>query len=135
MAIGVMPALEMAQESDKVSSWLKQEGEIVAKGEPLLEVEADKAVMEIESPGESILTGCVRKKNLCCGSVGRSVCASINSASRSSRHSDLSESAPSRGRAAEVLEMSQRRLAIRCSISTERCLGGLFRQDAASLVY
>jgi hypothetical protein len=79
MAIGVMPALEMAQESDKVRSWLKQEGEIVAKGEPLLEVEADKAVMEIESPGESILTGCVRKKNLCCGSVGRSVCASINS--------------------------------------------------------
>ena len=75
MAIGVMPALEMAQESDKVSSWLKQEGEIVAKGEPLLEVEADKAVMEIESPGESILTGCVRKKHLCCGSVGRSVCA------------------------------------------------------------
>ena len=71
MAIGVMPALEMAQESDKVSSWLKQEGEIVAKGEPLLEVEADKAVMEIESPGESILTGCVRKKNLCCGSVGQ----------------------------------------------------------------
>jgi pyruvate dehydrogenase E2 component (dihydrolipoyllysine-residue acetyltransferase) len=41
MAIGVMPALEMAQESDKVISWLKQEGEIVAKGEPLLEVEAD----------------------------------------------------------------------------------------------
>jgi hypothetical protein len=132
MAIGVMPALEMAQESDKVSSWLKQEGEIVAKGELLLEVEADKAVMEIESPGESILTGCVRKKNLCCGSLGRSVCASINSASRSSRHSDLSGSAPSRG---NFLEMSQRRLAIRCSISTERCLGGLFRQDAASLIY
>jgi len=132
MAIGVMPALEMAQESDKVSSWLKQEGEIVAKGEPLLEVEADKAVMEIESPGESILTGCVRKKNLCCGSVGRSVCPSINSASRGSRHSDLSESALSRG---NFFEMSQRRLAIRCSISTERCLGDLFRQDAASLIY
>jgi len=93
MAIGVMPALEMAQESAKVSSWLKQEGEIVAKGQPLLEVEDDKAVMEIESPGEIILSGCVRKKNPCCGSVGRRVCASINSASRSSRHSDLSESA------------------------------------------
>jgi len=132
MSIGVMPALEMAQESDKVSSWLKQEAEIVAKGESLLEVEANKAVMEIQSPGESILTGCVRKKNLCCGSVGRSVCVCINSASRSSRHSDLSESAPSRG---NFFEMSQRRLAIRCSISTERCLGGLFRQDAASLIY
>jgi pyruvate dehydrogenase E2 component (dihydrolipoamide acetyltransferase) len=56
MAISiVMPALEMAQESGKVISWLKQEGEIVAKGEPLLEIETDKAVMEIESPGEGIL--------------------------------------------------------------------------------
>lgn len=45
MAIGVMPALEMAQESDKVISWRKQEGEIVTKGIPLLEIEADKAVM------------------------------------------------------------------------------------------
>jgi len=52
MAIGVMPALEMAQESDKVISWRKQEGEIVAKGEPRI-----KLWWEIESPGESILTG------------------------------------------------------------------------------
>ncbi len=36
-------------------SWLKQEGETVAKGEPLLEIETDKAVMEIESPGDGIL--------------------------------------------------------------------------------
>ena len=99
----VMPALEMAQETGKLLAWLKQEGDRVTKGEPLLEIETDKAVMEIESPGESIFTGCVRKKNLCCGSVGSSVCASINSASRSSRHSNLSESAPFRGRAAEFL--------------------------------
>ena len=56
MAISVvMPALEMAQESGKLISWLKKEGEAVAKGEPLLEIETDKAVMEIESPGEGIL--------------------------------------------------------------------------------
>jgi len=56
MAISVvMPALEMAQETGKLISWLKQEGETVAKGEPLLEIETDKAVMEIESPAEGIL--------------------------------------------------------------------------------
>ncbi len=56
MAISVvMPALEMAQETGKLISWLKQEGETVAKGEPLLEIETDKAVIEIESPGEGIL--------------------------------------------------------------------------------
>jgi len=58
MAISVvMPALEMAQETGKLISWLKEEGESVAKGEPLLEIETDKAVMEIESPGEGVLTG------------------------------------------------------------------------------
>jgi pyruvate dehydrogenase E2 component (dihydrolipoamide acetyltransferase) len=53
----VMPALEMAQETGKLISWLKKEGETVAKGEPLLEIETDKAVMEIESPGEGVLGG------------------------------------------------------------------------------
>jgi pyruvate dehydrogenase E2 component (dihydrolipoamide acetyltransferase) len=56
MAISVvMPALEMAQETGKLISWLKKEGDSVAKGEPLLEIETDKAVMEIESPGDGIL--------------------------------------------------------------------------------
>jgi len=53
----VMPALEMAQETGKLLSWRKKEGENVAKGEPLLDVETDKAVVEIESPAEGILTG------------------------------------------------------------------------------
>jgi len=52
-----MPALEMAQETGKLVSWLKKEGEAVSKGEPLLEIETDKAVMEIESPGDGILAG------------------------------------------------------------------------------
>lgn len=56
MAISVvMPALEMAQETGKLVSWLKREGDHVSKGEPLLEIETDKAVMEIESPGDGLL--------------------------------------------------------------------------------
>ena len=53
----VMPALEMAQETGKLVSWRKKEGEAIAKGEPLLDVETDKAVVEIESPAEGILAG------------------------------------------------------------------------------
>jgi pyruvate dehydrogenase E2 component (dihydrolipoyllysine-residue acetyltransferase) len=53
----VMPALEMAQETGKLVAWRKNEGAAVAKGEILLEIETDKAVMEIESPGDGILTG------------------------------------------------------------------------------
>jgi pyruvate dehydrogenase E2 component (dihydrolipoamide acetyltransferase) len=58
MAISVvMPALEMAQETGKLLAWRKKEGERVTKGEPLLEIETDKAVVEVEAPGDGILTG------------------------------------------------------------------------------
>src|SRR6266403_2702985 len=53
----VMPALEMAQENGKLLAWRKKEGEAIVKGEPLLEIETDKAVVEIESPAEGILAG------------------------------------------------------------------------------
>jgi pyruvate dehydrogenase E2 component (dihydrolipoamide acetyltransferase) len=52
-----MPALEMAQETGKLIAWLKKEGDRVTKGEPLLEIETDKAVMEIEAPADGVLAG------------------------------------------------------------------------------
>lgn len=58
MAISVvMPALEMAQETGKLVSWLKKEGDRVRKGEPLLEVETDKAVLEVEAAEDGVLAG------------------------------------------------------------------------------
>jgi pyruvate dehydrogenase E2 component (dihydrolipoamide acetyltransferase) len=58
MAISVvMPALEMAQETGKLVQWLKKEGEAVKKGDLILEVETDKAVVEIEAQGEGVLGG------------------------------------------------------------------------------
>jgi pyruvate dehydrogenase E2 component (dihydrolipoamide acetyltransferase) len=56
-----MPALEMAQDSGKLVSWLKQEGESVRKGEMLLEVETDKAVVEVEAAADGILAGVTAK--------------------------------------------------------------------------
>ena len=53
----VMPALEMAQETGKLIAWRKQEGDRVVKGEPLLEIETDKAVVEVEAPADGILAG------------------------------------------------------------------------------
>ncbi len=54
-----MPALEMAQETGKLIAWRKKEGERVSKGEPLLEVETDKAVVEVEAPADGILAGII----------------------------------------------------------------------------
>jgi len=53
----VMPALEMAQETGKLIAWRKKEGDHVSKGEPLLEIETDKAVVEVEAPADGILAG------------------------------------------------------------------------------
>jgi pyruvate dehydrogenase E2 component (dihydrolipoamide acetyltransferase) len=52
-----MPALEMAQETGKLLAWRKKEGDRVTKGEPLLEIETDKAVVEVEAPADGILAG------------------------------------------------------------------------------
>ena len=53
----VMPALEMAQETGKLISWRKKEGDRVQKGEPLIEIETDKAVVEVEAPADGLLVG------------------------------------------------------------------------------
>jgi pyruvate dehydrogenase E2 component (dihydrolipoamide acetyltransferase) len=53
----IMPALGMAQETGKVLRWLRSEGDVLVKGEPLLEVETDKVTVEIEAPADGTLTG------------------------------------------------------------------------------
>jgi pyruvate dehydrogenase E2 component (dihydrolipoamide acetyltransferase) len=57
----VMPALEMAQDTGKLVKWLKKEGEQVRKGDMLLEVETDKAVVEVEAKADGVLAGILAK--------------------------------------------------------------------------
>lgn len=51
----ILPALGMSQDSGKIVRWLKSEGEQVAQGEPLVEIETDKATVEIEAPASGAL--------------------------------------------------------------------------------
>ena len=51
----ILPALGMSQDTGKIVQWLKAEGEQVAKGEPLAEIETDKATVEIEAPAAGVL--------------------------------------------------------------------------------
>ena len=51
----IMPALELAQDSGKVLQWLRSPGDTVRKGDPLLEIETDKATVEIEAPASGVL--------------------------------------------------------------------------------
>ena len=51
----ILPALGMSQDTGKIVQWLKSEGEHVVKGEPLVEIETDKATVEIEVPADGVL--------------------------------------------------------------------------------
>jgi pyruvate dehydrogenase E2 component (dihydrolipoamide acetyltransferase) len=47
----------MAQETGILVAWLKHPGEPVEKGEPVMEIETDKATVEIEAPASGTLEG------------------------------------------------------------------------------
>src|SRR3982074_3770706 len=49
MASVQMPRLSDSMETGKIGRWIKKEGEEVKKGEPLVEIESDKANIEVEA--------------------------------------------------------------------------------------
>lgn len=51
----LMPALSPTMEHGNLAKWLKKEGETVAAGEVIAEIETDKATMEVEAVDEGIL--------------------------------------------------------------------------------
>jgi pyruvate dehydrogenase E2 component (dihydrolipoamide acetyltransferase) len=56
MAVDVlMPPLSQTLDTMVLVEWLKRPGEPVAKGEPLLLVESDKATLEVESPASGVV--------------------------------------------------------------------------------
>jgi len=58
----IMPKFSMTQEEGRVMTWLAAEGDAVAKGDPLLEVETDKVTMEVEAPESGVLRGVLVKE-------------------------------------------------------------------------
>ena len=51
----ILPMLGQTMEEGTITKWLKQEGDKVEKGDPLLEVMTDKVNMEVESPASGVL--------------------------------------------------------------------------------
>ncbi len=52
----ILPKVDMDMATGKISKWHVKEGERVAKGALLFEIETDKAAMEIDAPAEGILS-------------------------------------------------------------------------------
>ena len=51
----VMPKLSPTMEEGQLSRWLKKEGDKVSMGEPLAEIDTDKATMEMQSLANGVL--------------------------------------------------------------------------------
>ena len=51
----VVPKWGLEMTEGTVSSWLKQPGDVVARGEPLIEVESEKIVNSLDAPAEGML--------------------------------------------------------------------------------
>ena len=51
----ILPKVDMDMSTGTIAGWHKSEGEFVHEGEALFDIETDKAVMEVESPGTGTL--------------------------------------------------------------------------------
>ena len=51
----VMPKLSPTMEEGQLTRWLKNEGDVVSMGEPIAEIDTDKATMEMQALGSGIL--------------------------------------------------------------------------------
>src|SRR6476646_958404 len=51
----IMPKLSPTMEEGQISRWLKKEGDKVAMGEPLAEIDTDKATMEMQALANGVL--------------------------------------------------------------------------------
>ena len=57
-----LPKLGMNQEEGEVVSWLVAEGDEVTEGQPIVEVETDKATVELESTATGVLGRIVARR-------------------------------------------------------------------------
>src|SRR4051795_12531487 len=51
----LMPALSPTMEKGNLAKWLKKEGDKIAPGDVIAEIETDKATMEVEAADEGVL--------------------------------------------------------------------------------
>ncbi len=57
-----MPKLGMNQEDGLLTRWIVAEGAEVTAGQPILEIETDKAIVDLEAPASGILARIVHRE-------------------------------------------------------------------------
>lgn len=51
----IMPKVDMDMETGRIAAWHVEEGATVSKGDPIFDIETDKAAMEVEAPADGTL--------------------------------------------------------------------------------
>ena len=51
----ILPKVDMDMSTGTIAVWHVKDGDTVKKGQPLFDIETDKAAMEIESPAEGVI--------------------------------------------------------------------------------
>ena len=106
----ILPALGMSQDTGKIIQWLKAEGDQVAKGEPLVEVETDKATVELEAPASGVLArvSAAAGEDIPVGQVIAAILASDEAILRDNAETDMETSAQASVPAANVMSVETR---------------------------
>jgi dihydrolipoamide dehydrogenase len=60
----IMPKLGLTMVEGKIIRWLKKEGDVVKKDEPLLEVESDKSTFAVEAPVDGVLRAILAEQDV-----------------------------------------------------------------------
>ena len=68
----IMPKLGFTMEEGSIVRWLKQAGDTVTQGEPIVEITTDKTNMEIEAPATGVLADLRRSEERRVGKECRS---------------------------------------------------------------
>ena len=53
----IMPRVDMDMAEGKIAYWYVKNGDTVTKGQPLFDIETDKATMEVEAHADGIVKG------------------------------------------------------------------------------
>ena len=55
----ILPKVDMDMATGRISKWLVAEGSVVKQGDPIFEIETDKAAMEVEAPASGTLSNII----------------------------------------------------------------------------
>lgn len=58
----VMPKFGLTMQDANIVRWLKKEGESIAAGQPVLEIETEKITCEVEAPISGVLSKIVKQE-------------------------------------------------------------------------